>query len=176
MGTVRSKKLQTEPFASIRSACLKLSTTCLHPSKHCNVMPKSTIEPIYSSPTSLVRGSCRRWCGANNCAQHVLPLPNTASAPSQPPPPAPFSIFSKANENKRHFIPPQLNSIRGRNTYTATESVSIISAGNGFLEEMQMERNRLLMPVFAKDIKGYIPQKHISQLHTHSADKNMAIH
>lgn len=39
-----------------------------------------------------------------------------------------------------------------------------------------MERNRLLMPVFAKDVKGYITQKCMTQLHIHFADKNMAIH
>lgn len=39
-----------------------------------------------------------------------------------------------------------------------------------------MERNRLLMPVFAEDIRGYITQKCMSQLHIHFADKNMAIH
>lgn len=42
-GHARSKELKTEPFANTRFACLKLSTTCLHPSEHCNIMPTSTI-------------------------------------------------------------------------------------------------------------------------------------
>lgn len=32
------------------------------------------------------------------------------------------------------------------------------------------------MPVFAEDIRGYITQKCVSQLHIHFTDKNMAIH
>lgn len=77
-GHTRSKELKAEPLANTRFACLKLSTTCLHPSERCNIMPTSTIQPIYSSPTSLGKVNRRRWCGANNPAQRVPAAHNTA--------------------------------------------------------------------------------------------------
>lgn len=64
-------------------------------------------------------------------AIHFSPPPSVQQAAAQ----ALFPVSSEENENIRHFIPRQFSSIRGGNTYT-TESVSIISAGNDFLEEM----------------------------------------